>query len=148
MARRLAQLSGTRVNGALQLTEPALNELIGLATPGGTVPTVQLLDANRIEVRYGVVHARAKLPPALDAGSAPRMTVTLASTVMAWALRATLGQPFVEFHGRHVTIHLAAVPALAPWRALWPHVKSAQFSTVPGVLRVQVGVSIENGVDT
>lgn len=146
MATRLAQLRGTRADGGVQITESALNDVIAAATGGGNSPTVRLLGANRIEVRYGIIHARAELPTAIAAGPAPRVTVALASTVVAWALRATLRQPFVEFHGRHVTIHLAAVPALASFRALWPHLTSARFSTAPGLLRVQVGISIDNGV--
>jgi hypothetical protein len=109
------------------------------------VPTVQLLDDNRLEVRYGVVHGRAELPLALDLGPAPRMTVKLESRVVAWALSALVRVPFVEFHGRLATIYLAAVPALTPYRALWPHLKSARFATAPGVLRVEVGLSIDQG---
>lgn len=145
MNARLAQLGGSHAEGVIQITELAVNEVIGLARRGGAVPTVQLLDGNRLEVRYGVIHARAELPLALDLAPAPRMTVKLESRMVAWALSAVVRLPFVEFDGRLATIYLAAVPALAPYRALWPHLKSARFATTPGVLRVEVGLSIDEG---
>jgi hypothetical protein len=145
-ATRLTQLSGTRIEGTFQIDQSALNDVIAIAMKGDTVPTVRVLEANRIEIRYGVIHARAQLPPALAAGPAPRVTVMLASTVIAWVLRATLREPFVEVHGRHVTIHLAAVPAFASFRTFWPHLKFVGFSTVPGVVRMQLGVAIDDGV--
>ena len=147
LAARLAQLSGTHAEGTVQITEAALNDAIRSSTRGGgSAPTVRLFDDNLIEVRYGVMHARAVLPVAMDMGAAPRMTVVLASKMVAWGLRAVVRQPFVEFSGRHVTIHLASVPALASFREVWPHVTSAQLSTAPGVLRVHLSVSIDRGV--
>ena len=145
LTARLAQLRGSHAEGVIQISELAVNEVISLARRGGAVPTVQLMGDNRLEVRYGVVHARAELPVALDLGPAPRMTVKLESRVVAWALGAVVRLPFVEFDGRLATIYLAAVPALAPYRALWPHLKSARFATAPGVLRVEVGLSIDQG---
>jgi hypothetical protein len=145
MTARLAQLRGSHAEGVIEISELAVNEVISLARRGEGVPTVQLMGDNRLEVRYGVVHARAELPVALDLGPAPRMTVKLESRVVAWALGAVVRLPFVEFDGRLVTIFLAAVPALAPYRALWPHIKSARFATAPGVLRVELGLSIDQG---
>jgi hypothetical protein len=142
MTERLEQLRGSRAEGTIQISEAALNEVIGLAARGGTVPTLQVMEHNQLEVRYGLVHARAELPAALETGPAPRLTVTVASVMVAWALRAVVRLPFVEFNGRLVTIHLAAVPALASYRALWPHVRSARFATAPRALRVEVGLSI------
>jgi hypothetical protein len=145
MTEHLGQLTGTRAEGTIQISEAALNEVVSLASPGPTVPTIQLMNDNRLEVRYGIVHARAQLPLALDAGPSPRLTVTLASIVVAWTLRAMLPSAFVEFHGRRVTVHLAAMPALAPYRAWWPHVRSARLATAPGVLRVGVTIAIDQG---
>ena len=145
MTARLAQLRGSHAEGVIEISELAVNEVISLARRGEGVPTVQLMGDNRLEVRYGVVHARAELPVALDLGPAPRMTVKLESRVVAWALGAVVRLPFVEFDGRLVTIFLAAVPALSPYRALWPHIKSARFATAPGVLRVELGLSIDQG---
>jgi hypothetical protein len=145
MTERLGQLTGTRADGTIQISEAALNEVVGFASPGHTGATIQLMNDNRLEVRYGIVHARAQLPLALDTGPAPRLTVTLASTVVAWTLRALLPSTFVEVQGRRVTVHLAAVPALAPYRALWPHVTSVRLATAPGLLRVGVGIAIDQG---
>jgi hypothetical protein len=143
MTQRLAQqLTGTRADGTVQISEAALNEVVSLASPGHTV-TIQLMADNRVEVRYGIVHARVQLPLSLDTGPAPRLTVTLASTVVAWALRAIVHSTVVEFHGRRVTVHLAHIPALAPYRAWWTHVRSARLATAPGVLRVGIGVVID-----
>ena len=145
MTERLAQLTGTRAQGTVQISEAALNELVGLASHGHTPPTIQLMHDNRLEVRYGLVHARAQLPSAIEPGPAPRLTLKLASVVVAWALRAVLRSPFIEFHGRLVTVHLAAVPALGPYRALWPHLTSARLATSPGVLRVGLDIAIDQG---
>jgi hypothetical protein len=142
VAGRLAQLSGSHATGTIQVTEATLNEALRAGTHGGTAPIVRLFHDNLIEVRYGMMHARAVLPVALDTAGAPRVTVVLASTVVAWGLRAAVRQPFVEFNGRNMTIHLASVPALASFRDVWPHVTSAQLSTAPGVLRVHLSVSI------
>jgi hypothetical protein len=145
MTERIAHLTGTRAEGTIVISEAALNEVVSLASHGHTAPTIQLMDHNRLEVRYGIVHARAQLPLAIDTGPAPRVTLKLASMVVAWALRAILRSTFVEFHGRLVTVHLAAVPALRPYRALWPHLTSARLATAPGVLRVGVGIAIDQG---
>lgn len=146
MTARLAQLQGTRAEATIQVTESALNEVIEIARRGRTVPRIRLMGNNRLEVRYGMLHAHARLPVAIGAGPAPRVTLELASRVIAWALHAALRLSFLEFHGRFVTIHLAAVPALAPYRALWPHIRSARLATAPGVLRVEGSLSIEQGV--
>ena len=146
MTARLAQLQGTRAEATIQVTESALNDVIGIVRRGHSVPAIRLMGNNRLEVRYGMLHAHAELPRAIDAGPAPRVTVKLASRVIAWALHAALRLSFLEFHGRFVTVHLAAVPVLAPYRALWPHLRSARLATAPGRLRVEVSLSIEQGV--
>lgn len=146
IAERLAQLTGTDAKGTVQITEAALNDAIRVATSGGSPPAIRLFDDNLIEVRYGMMHARAVLPAVIGTGPSPHVTVLLASTMVAWGLRAAVRQPFIEFNGRHVRIHLAAVPALAAFRGLWPHVTSAQLSTAPGVLRVHLSVSIDRGM--
>lgn len=146
MAVRLDQLNGTRAQGTVQIAEVALNEALRAGSGGATAPVIRLFGENLIEVRYGMLHARAVLPPIIDVGPPPRVTVVLASKVVAWGLRAAVRQPFIAFNGRHVTIHLAAVPALAGLRDLWPHVTAAGLSTAPGVLRLHVDVSVNHGV--
>jgi hypothetical protein len=71
MTERLEQLRGSRAEGTIQISESALNEVIGLAARSGTVPTLQVMEHNQLEVRYGLVHARAELPAALETGPAP-----------------------------------------------------------------------------
>lgn len=146
MTARPAQLQGTRAEATIQVTESAINEVIAIVRRGQTVPTIRLMGNNRLEVRYGMLHAHAELPRAIDAGPAPRLTVKLASRVIAWALHAALRLSFLEFHGRFVTVHLAAVPALARYRALWPHLRSARLATAPGRVRLEASLSIDQGV--
>jgi hypothetical protein len=96
-------------------------------------------------VRYGVVHARAELPAAIEAGPSPRLTLRLASVLVAMGLKAVVRQPYIHIHGRFLTIALADVPALHPWRDGWRHVKQIRFATAPGALRVGVAVAIAPG---
>lgn len=146
MAARLAQLTGTHAHGTIQIAEAALNEALRTGSSASTAPVIRLFGENLIEVRYGMLHARAVLPAVIDTTPSPRVMVVLASTVVAWGLRAAMRQPFIEFSGRHVTVHLAAVPALAGLRDLWPHVAAAGLSTAPGLLRLHVDLSINHGV--
>ena len=69
-------------------------------------------------------------------GSSPRATVSLASFIVAMGLKPLLRQPYFQLHGRELTIHLAAVPALESFRPIWPYVRRIDVSTERGVLRL------------
>jgi hypothetical protein len=102
--------------------------------------------ANRLVVRYGVLHATATLSTALEVGPSPRLTLTLASFVVAVALKAALRQPYVTISGRRVTVHLADVPALQSIRGVWPHVRRVDFSTRRGTVQADVLFAVDEDV--
>jgi hypothetical protein len=147
MRARLAQLAGTRMNGTLQVAERALNDLLAETSPQSSAPSIELLARNEVVVRYGVFHARAELPAVTDFGGSPTITVRLASVVIALAVKAaTRRTPFVHVHGRYVTVNLAQVPALQPWRDAWRHVTQFELATEPRRLRVRFAVNIKEQV--
>lgn len=137
----LDQLSGSTVSGAIQVAESALNDLLTRAA-GARAPSVQLWPDNRLFVRYGVFHAQVLLPRAVELRPSPRITFTLASLVAALGLKAIVRVPFIEIRGRDVTIDLAAVPALVPWRALFRHLDAVELASERGLLRVRVALAI------
>ena len=110
---------------------------------GGTVASVTLNSRNRVTVRYGMLHANLELPVAMETGPSPRLTLSLASVVVAWTLRAAVRQSFLHFHGRHVTIDLAEVPALAEWRDAWRHIQSLHITTAPRELQLEFAIAID-----
>ena len=134
MPTRLPGLTGSRVQATLQIAERAINDVLALIVGASTHPVVELLPERTVLVRYGLLHARAELPPSLTSDA--RLSLHLASLLVAMALKALVRQPFVHVHGRHLTIDLAAIPALHPWRDLWRHIDQLTFETVPGALRV------------
>jgi hypothetical protein len=140
---RLAELTGSRAAGTVQIAEPALNEFLQAIAGGVTHPVISLLPGNTVAVRYGVLHARAALPSAMEVGASPRLTLRLASVLVALGLKAVVHQRFIHIHGRQLTIDLASVPALAAWRESWRHLRQVTFETAPGALRVGFIVAIE-----
>jgi hypothetical protein len=124
-----------------------LNELLHVGPSRLGDVNLAVAPDNQIVVHYGVVHATATLPPAIEAGPSPRLTLTLASLVVALALRAAVREPFLSFSGRRMTISLADVPALQPMRDLWPHVRRVGLSTNGKGVRVHVAISIDEAID-
>src|SRR5688500_4217160 len=104
MTRHLAQLSGTHAEGTPRNGGAGINDALHAAHHGVDRTTVEVHENNRLIIRYGVLHAQVMLPPSIDPGPSPRLTVTLASSFIAWGLKAMLRQPYVHIHGRHVTI--------------------------------------------
>ena len=144
---RPALLGGSRSEGTLQVAESAINDVVALMDPTATRhPTVELLPHNMLMVRYGLFHARAGLPRRMETGESPRLTLTLASALVAFGLRAVVHAPFIEIHGREVTIHPAQVPALSAWRDLWKYLQQLTFETARGSLRIGFAVSIDEHV--
>lgn len=141
---RPAQLRGSRAAGVLQVAEFFINDLLRiLSPPGGSPPSLAVGARNHVMLRYGMFHANAELPLAVDTGPRPRLTISLASVVVAWALRAAARQPFLHFHGRHITVDLAAVPGLEAWRDVWPHLKALRITTARGLVQFQFLISID-----
>jgi hypothetical protein len=133
---RLAELDGSVAEGTLQISEVALNEIAALSVEGSTQPTIELMPRNVLMLRYGVLHARAELPRVVGPEHPSRITLRLASLLVAMALKAVLHRPFVHVRGRYLTIDLANIPALKAWRDLWKHLTMLTFESTPGGLRI------------
>jgi hypothetical protein len=141
IAHRLQQVAGSHVNGSFRIQESTVNELLRRGPAPLSACDVAIAAGNRIVVRYGMLHATATID-GYDAGPSPRLRLTLASLVVALALRAWLRQPYVQASGRQVEVAIAAVPALAPYAAIWPHVRRVHIETAPARARVDVEVFV------
>ena len=144
---RLDQFAGTHVEGAITVSAAALNELLGTGASPLHGATLDVMPGNQLVVRYGVLHATATLPAAIDTGASPRITVTLASLLVAMGLKAALRQPYVEVSGRRLTICLADVPPLQSIRELWPYVRRVELSTDRGAVRAHFVFSMSEVID-
>ena len=110
---RIAELVGSHAEGSLQIGQQSINHLLTLESKK-TAPSVELLAHNQVVMRYGLMRARAELlPAATQRASPPNITLRLASTVVAMAMKTFVRQPFVHINGRDLTIVLAADPSLA-----------------------------------
>lgn len=145
MSIQIAQLTGSSIEADLKVSEATINEWLARGSTSSSHLSVELRAANSVVVRHGVFHARAQLPAAIEPGDSPRLTLVLASIVLAVALRAVVRQPFIHIHGRHVTIDLVSVSGLESWRELWKHVRGLTFVTAPGVLRVGLVAAVKDG---
>jgi hypothetical protein len=125
----------------------ALNELLNIEGSRVRGATVEVRPDNQIVFRHGVVHATVTLPHAVEVGASPRATLSLASVMVALALKAMLRQPYVQIHGRHLTIHLAEVPALHSLRTVWPHVRRVEVATEPEGVRLRVVFTVTGAID-
>ena len=132
-------LGGTRLAGTLHIDQTAVNDLLRLSSPQPLL--IEIQPESRIVLRYKVFHVHATLPPTLQLGPSPQITVTLDSIVVAWGLKAAIHESFVRIHGRDVTIKLAEVPVLEPWREWLQHLKAVEFTTDAG--RVGARFTIE-----
>ena len=139
---RPAELTGTRVEGTLQIAEQAINDVLAHATTGHMRPVLELQPDNTVLVRYGMLHAHATLPAAMAPGESPQLTLVLKSLMVAVALRAVVHRPYIHLHGRHLTIDVAGIPGLESWREWWRHVHHVSVETAPRTLRVQFAVSV------
>lgn len=136
---RLADISGSLATGTLQIGEPALNEVLATLAPSAALT---LLPDNRVRLQYGHVHAHMEVPHGVETGATPRLTVRLASLAVAFLLRAIVHQPFVHIHGRNVTIVLADIPALRPYREWWHCVQEITLRTSPQALRIGFKIAV------
>jgi hypothetical protein len=138
----LPDLRGARLHGAVPLRQDVVSSLLAGAPAPLRDVQLEIQAGNRLVVRYGVVQATATLDEAVATGASPRIGIRLASTVLAFALRQVLRLPYVHVDGRQVTIDLGAVPALAEYRAVWPHVRDVRLVTSPGVLVIGFAVQV------
>ena len=133
---QLDQLVGTHLTGSIRIPESAINELLRRPESPAPDAAIEIAPRNQLTFRYRLVHARAELPRVVDVGAAPQIRVTLASMFIAVALGIAVRRPYIDVHGRQVTIRLADLPALRPMRHIWPHVTSASLRTETGALVV------------
>lgn len=140
---QLLQFAGTELHGAISISEKALNELLNSPGSPGRGATITVGRDHDVVVRYGLLHARARLPRAIEVGHAPRLTFVLDSTLVALALRAAVRQPYINISGREVTISLADVPALYRFRDRWRYLSSAGLRTKDRAIVVDCAVSIK-----
>jgi len=138
---RVPQVAGTHVNGTVRVAAAGLNELLRAGPAPLSGCDVAVAAGNRVVVRYGMLRATATID-GVETGPSPRLQVSLASFVVALAVRAALRQPFVQVRGRLVVVDLGAVPALRPYAALFPHVRRVDIETAPGELRVGVEILV------
>jgi hypothetical protein len=135
-------LRGTNVAGVVPLTQALLNDLLKNSASAAREVTVEIHPANRIVVHYGAFHFEAVLADVMELGASPTLSLTLASTVIAWTMKRTLNMPGLQIEGKRVTFDVGAVDALRAYRELWPHIKSVKLGTEPGVLIVVFEVLI------
>ena len=138
---RLHQFAGTHLRASVTGAEATVNELLRMSPAPLSGAVAELAPGNRIVVRYGVLHATARIE-AFQPGPAPRLRLSLASLVVAVAVRAAVRQPSVRVSGREVTVDLAAVPALVPYAAIWPHLRRLDIATSAGRVTIDVEIAV------
>jgi hypothetical protein len=131
----------------VRVSAATLNELLNIDGSRLRGATVEVRPDNQVVFRQGVVRATLTLPHAVEVGTSPRATLSLASVVVALALKALLHQPYVQIQGRHLTIYLAEVPALQAWRTVWPHVRSVEVTTERDGVSLRVVFAVTGGID-
>ena len=137
--------AGTHIDGTFFLSEASLNELLRAGAPVDGA-TVSVGADNQLVMRYGILQAAATLPPSIETGASPRLTLTLASFVVAIALRAALRQRYLSISGRRLTIDLANLPGLEAVRPFWSHVRGVDLATDGRNVRVRVVFAIDEDV--
>ncbi len=142
MQAGLPRLSGGRIVLQVPLRQPVIDHVLGLLPGVPRDVAIAIGDERRLQVRYGVFHANARLQPEAARGPAPVVVLELASQLIAWGLRSVPLPPFVRVAGRDIEIHLADVPALREFAPLWRHVQQLAFGSTPGQLDVRVVLDI------
>ena len=137
------RLRGTRLVATIPITQAVLDTALSTLSGAARGVRVEIHDNNRIVVHYGPLNIDANLLHAVNVGPSPTLTVTLASTVVAWTLKQTVRAPGVSINGKQVTIDLGALPALRPYRHLLHHVKSATLATRRSLITVGLEVFVE-----
>ena len=140
-ASGLRQFVGTRITAAIEVSETVLQDALRSISGVPRTLTVHVAPANRIVVRYGAIHATARLAEAVNSRE-PRITMELQSAVFAWALQRAIKAPAVAVTGRRVTIDLGRLDALAAFSGMWEHVRSVRFATADGALFVHVDFAV------
>ncbi|HXG90612.1 MAG TPA: hypothetical protein VNJ02_20010 [Vicinamibacterales bacterium] len=135
-------LSGSQVAGSLRVPERVVNET--LRDAGGLTSQVQveIKAANKLVIHYKSFHVEAALAPELEVGASPRLHVDLTSTMIAWTLKTMLVMPGISINGKRITVDLAEVAQLRPYRENLRHVRQLRFATTPGLIELQFDVAV------
>jgi hypothetical protein len=145
VASGLSRVRGGRVSVQVPIRQHVVDELLRVLPGMPPDVAVTLGDAGRLQVRYGLFHANARLHPAARLTPAPVVTVELASQMLAWALQRAPLPPFIQVSGRLVHVHLARVPELERAAPLWPHVEHLAISSIRGQLDVRLSLHVAQG---
>jgi hypothetical protein len=141
--RGLPRLDGTQVRALLPVRQTVLDDMLRMAPGVPADLSIELGADRQVQVRYGMFHANGRLAAGFS-GTAPRVTVELASQLVALGLQRLSLPPFVAVRGRLVHVDLMRVPALADLAPLWRHVDAVTFTSVAGRLDVQVEVRVQS----
>ncbi|HTU99776.1 MAG TPA: hypothetical protein VMF13_04505 [Luteitalea sp.] len=138
----LPRLRGLTARADIPVTQAVLDEALRLAPGLPRDLRVEIGADRQLLIRVGPVHANARLAPGLSLGPRPRLTIELASQLVAWGLRAVTLPSFVSVEGRLVHVDLASVPALRPAAPWWPHLQQVTFTSTHGRLAVHAAVQV------
>ncbi|BCS33811.1 hypothetical protein TBR22_A30390 [Luteitalea sp. TBR-22] len=137
-----ARMAGAHVRVRLPLRQGLIDGLLAHlpGVPAGLA--VALGPQLQVQVRYGGLHANARIRPSATLRPRPELTVELASQLVAWGLRTVALPPFVRLDGRLVRVALDQGPlhALAP---LWRHVRSLTFIPTTDGLEVDLEARVD-----
>jgi hypothetical protein len=137
-------LAGTRLKGSVPFDEGLLNETLRHLPGAPAGLALDVLAANRLAARYGIIHATIMLDEEVRVGQGPpQVSFQLASTLIAWTLRQALRIPAVRIDGRRVTIDLGALPGMDRYRPHWSHLRRLRLRTRPGYVHIDFEVGVD-----
>jgi len=136
------RLRGTRVSGSIPIRQAIVDQALAQSPAAGRGVRIEILADNKLLVHYGAIHVEAVLEEVVETGASPRLSVLLSSSMIAWTLKRTISIPGVEIDGRRVTVDVASIAAVAPYRSLLPYVTAMRLSTAQGTITVQFEISI------
>jgi hypothetical protein len=141
----LARLEGTRLSAEFPLRQRVIDELLRLLPGVPSNVSIAVGPDQHVQVRYGSVHANARLHPEVTLAPTPILTLTLSSQLIAFALGRLTLPPFVRLSGRDVTIQLAEIPACADLSGVWPHVEQIGIESAADGLAISVRLFVRAG---
>ena len=145
----LPRLRGAMLNGVVPVRQQVLDDVLSIAPGWPAGVSVALGRDQHVQVRYGSLHANARLRRQVALGPRPVVTLELASQLLAWGLSRVPLPPFVRVSGRLVQVSMAEIPALSALGALWPHLAHATCTSTPGGLELAFGFHVvDAGSDT
>lgn len=142
IAAGLPRLRGAMIHGVLPLHQDVVRDVLPLLPAWPPGAHVALGPDQLVQIRYGSLHANARLHRLVALRPSPVITIELASQLVALGLRFVSLPPFVHVSGRVMQVRLAEIPALASLSALWPHLAHATCSSTPTGLDLAFGFHV------